>query len=172
MEAASVQTVGAPTQRRRSKGIPERRLAKLMVAPSMILIAVVAAYPIIYAIWLSLHEYSVRQVAGSRAGRGRSACATTRPPCSTSEWWAALGHTLIFTVASVALELVIGLGMALAMHAAFRGQGLLRTTVLVPWAVLTVVTAVMWRTMFVSPYGFVNTSWARRPSGSAPSRRR
>ena len=61
MEAASVQTVGAPTQRRRSRGIPERRLAKLMVAPSMILIAVVAAYPIIYAIWLSLHEYSVRQ---------------------------------------------------------------------------------------------------------------
>ena len=55
------------------------------------------------------------------------------------------------------LELLIGLGMALAMHAAFRGQGLLRTTVLVPWAVLTVVTAVMWRTMFVSPYGFVNT---------------
>ena len=49
MEAASVQTVGAPTQRRRSRGIPERRLAKLMVAPSMILIAVVAAYPIIYA---------------------------------------------------------------------------------------------------------------------------
>ena len=55
------------------------------------------------------------------------------------------------------LELFIGLGMALAMHAAFRGQGLLRTAVLVPWAVLTVVTAIMWRTMFVSPYGFVNT---------------
>src|ERR687889_2138407 len=47
--------------------------------------------------------------------------------------------------------------MALAMHEAFRGQGLLRTVVLVPWAVLTVVTATMWRTMFVSPYGFVNT---------------
>jgi len=52
---------------------------------------------------------------------------------------------------------VIGLGTALAMHRAFRGQGLLRTVVLVPWAVLTVVTAVMWRTMFVSPYGFVNS---------------
>ncbi len=49
MEAASVQ-VGAPTQRRRSRGVPERRLAKLMVAPSMILIALVAAYPIIYAV--------------------------------------------------------------------------------------------------------------------------
>ena len=156
MEAASVQTVGSPTQRRRSKGIPERRLAKLMVAPSMILIAVVAAYPIIYAVWLSLHEYSVRQ-AGLSRWAGSLGLRNYSTALQSSEWWAALRHTLIFTVSSVALELLIGLGMALAMHAAFRGQGLLRTTVLVPWAVLTVVTAVMWRTMFVSPYGFVNT---------------
>src|SRR6201995_832565 len=54
-------------------------------------------------------------------------------------------------------EYFIGLVIALAMHAAFRGQSLLRTVVLVPWAILTVVTAVMWKTMFVSPYGFVNT---------------
>jgi multiple sugar transport system permease protein len=156
MEAASVQTVGSPTQRRRSKGIPERRLAKLMVAPSMILIAIVAAYPIIYAVWLSLHEYSVRQ-AGLSRWAGSLGLRNYSNALQSSEWWAALRHTLIFTVSSVALELLIGLGMALAMHAAFRGQGLLRTTVLVPWAVLTVVTAVMWRTMFVSPYGFVNT---------------
>src|SRR6188472_2623241 len=153
MEAATVTRTGAPSQPRRSKGIPERRLAKLMVAPSMILIAIVAAWPIIYAIWLSLHEYSVRVAGLSRwAGLRNYSNALSDPA-----WWAALEHTLIFTVVSVALELVIGLGMALAMHEAFRGQGLLRTTVLVPWAVLTVVTAVMWRTMFVSPYGFVNT---------------
>jgi trehalose/maltose transport system permease protein len=156
MEAATAQTVGAPTQRRRSRGIPERRLAKLMVAPSMILIAVVAAYPIIYAIWLSLHEYSVRQ-AGLSRWAGSLGLRNYQTALQSSEWWAAFRHTLIFTVSSVTLELLIGLGMALAMHAAFRGQGLLRTTVLVPWAVLTVVTAVMWRTMFVSPYGFVNT---------------
>ena len=156
MEAATAQTVGAPTQRRRSKGIPERRLARLMVAPSMILIAIVAAYPIIYAVWLSLHEYSVRQ-AGLSRWAGSLGLRNYSNALQSSEWWAALRHTLIFTVSSVTLELLIGLGMALAMHAAFRGQGLLRTTVLVPWAVLTVVTAVMWRTMFVSPYGFVNT---------------
>jgi multiple sugar transport system permease protein len=156
MEAATAQTVGAPTQRRRSRGIPERRLAKLMVAPSMILIAIVAAYPIIYAVWLSLHEYSVR-VAGLSRWAGPLGLKNYQTALQSSEWWAAFRHTLIFTVTSVSLELVIGLGMALAMHAAFRGQGLLRTTVLVPWAVLTVVTAVMWRTMFVSPYGFVNT---------------
>jgi len=153
MEAASVQQAGATQPRRRSKGIPERRLAIMMVAPSMILIAIVAAYPIIYAVWLSLHEYSVRVAGLSRWAGFRNYSNALSDPA----WWAAFEHTLIFTVVSVALELVIGLGMALAMHEAFKGQGLLRTVVLVPWAVLSVVTAIMWRTMFVSPYGFVNT---------------
>ena len=152
MEAATA-TTGAPQQERRSRGMSEKRLAKVMVAPSIVLILIVAAWPIVYAVWLSLHQYSVRVAGLSRwAGLKNYSDAISSP-----EWRAALVHTLIFTVSSVTLELIIGLGMALAMHAAFRGQGLLRTTVLVPWAVLTVVTAVMWRTMFVSPYGFVNT---------------
>jgi multiple sugar transport system permease protein len=154
MEAASI-PAGAATQRR-SGGIPERRLAKLMVAPSMGLIALVAAWPIIYAIWLSLHQYSLIHAGLSRwappAGLGNYKSALSDP-----DWWAAFFHTMIFTVVSVSLEFIIGLGMALAMHAAFKGQGILRTVVLVPWAILTVVTAVMWQTMFVAPYGFVNT---------------
>jgi trehalose/maltose transport system permease protein len=152
MEAASIGT-GSPARVQRSKGLQEKQLARLMVAPSMILIAVVAAWPVIYAIWLSLHEYSVR-VAGLSRWAG---FANYSKALGDSDWWAALGHTLIFTVASVALETLLGLLMALAMHAAFKGQGLLRTTVLVPWALLTVVTAIIWRTMFVSPYGFVNS---------------
>jgi multiple sugar transport system permease protein len=169
MEVASVEAVGAPSQQRRSRGMPERRLAKVMVGPSMILIAVVAVWPIVYAIWLSLHEYSVR-VAGLSRWAGPIGLRNYSTALQDPDWRAALAHTLIFTVASVSLELVIGLGMALAMHAAFRGQGLLRTTVLVPWAVLTVVTAVMWRTMFVSPYGFVNTILGTQTVwlGSAP----
>ncbi|HVI17669.1 MAG TPA: sugar ABC transporter permease, partial [Gaiellales bacterium] len=154
MEAASIRAPAPAKQR--SKGIPERRLAKLMVAPSLILIALVAAWPIIYALWLSLHEYSVR-VAGLSRWAGPVGLRNYSNALSDPDWWAAFTHTIIFTVASVSLELVIGLGMALAMHAAFRGQGLLRTVVLVPWAVLTVVTAIMWQTIFVSPYGIVNT---------------
>jgi multiple sugar transport system permease protein len=127
-----------------------------MVSPSLILILIVAAYPILYAIWLSLHEYSVR-VAGLSRWAGSVGLRNYSSALSNPDWWAAFAHTAIFTAVSVALEFVIGLAMALAMHAAFRGQSLLRTVVLVPWAVLTVVTAVMWRTMFVSPYGFVNT---------------
>jgi multiple sugar transport system permease protein len=153
MAVASAKTTGAPAPARgRSKGMPEGRLAKLMVSPSLILIAIVGAWPIIYAIWLSLHEYSVRVAGLSRwAGLDNYTNALT-----DGAWWSAFSHTMIFTVASVLLETLIGLGMALAMHRAFKGQGVLRTVVLVPWAVLTVVTAVMWRTMFVSPYGFVN----------------
>ena len=63
--------------------------------------------------------------------------------------------------------------MALAMKEAFKGQGLLRTIVLVPWAVLTVVTAIMWKSIFDANLGFVNAVLGHRtPSGSARSRRR
>jgi multiple sugar transport system permease protein len=159
MEAASVQAPTAPAPSRRSKGMPERRLAKVMVAPSMILIAVVAAWPVIYAIWLSLHEYSVRVPGLSRwAGPlGLRNYTTILWGDQSAEWWDAVKTTFIFTVFSVTFELLLGMAMALAMHAAFRGQGLLRTVVLVPWAVLTVVTATMWRTIFDPTLGFVNS---------------
>src|SRR4051812_389315 len=151
MEAASIQAGSA--KRGRSRGIPERRLAQLMVSPSLLLIAVVAAYPIGYAIWLSLHEYSVRVAGLSRwAGLKNYTNALGDP-----KFWDAVKTTFIFTGASVVLETLIGLGMAMAMHSAFRGQGVLRTVVLVPWAILTVVTATMWRTMFEDPTGFVNS---------------
>jgi multiple sugar transport system permease protein len=152
MEAASV-TAG--TSRQRSRGIPERRLAWLMTTPSLVLIALVAVYPIIYAIWLSLHEYSLRQAGLSRwaspAGFGNYIDAF-----GDSAFQEAFLITITFTVASVGLETLLGLAMALIMATAFKGQGLLRTVVLVPWAVLTVVTAIMWRTIVDANLGFVN----------------
>ena len=153
MAEATVQT-GAP-QQRRSRGLSEKGLAFWMVAPSMALIALVAAYPILYAIWLSLHQYSVR-VAGLSRWAGPYGLSNYSDALSNSAFWDAMTTTLIFTAASVTLELIIGLAMALAMHAAFKGQGVLRTVVLVPWAMLTVVTAILWRTIFESPQGFVN----------------
>ncbi len=127
-----------------------------MVGPSLGLIALVALWPIIYAIWLSLHEYSLVQAGVSRwaepFGLGNYTDALT-----DREFWRATRITVIFTVASVFLETLLGLAMALIMHSAFKGQGLLRTVVLVPWAVLTVVTAIMWKTIFDPNLGFVNT---------------
>src|SRR6187431_3328195 len=103
MSTASVET-SAPPKRARSKGLSEGRLAKLMVSPSLVLIALVGAWPIFYAIWLSLHEYSVRVAGLSRwAGLDNYTNAL-----SSSEWWAAFAHTMIFTVSSVFFETVIG----------------------------------------------------------------
>jgi multiple sugar transport system permease protein len=153
MEAASV---SAGTVRRRTRGIPERRLAWLMTAPSLLLIALVAVYPILYAIWLSAHEYSLR-VAGLSRWASPAGLGNYIDAFEDAEFRDALVTTIIFTVASVGLETLLGLAMALIMATAFRGQGLLRTVVLVPWAVLTVVTAIMWRTIVDANLGFVNT---------------
>src|SRR3954471_3830262 len=153
---ADAASIPAQRPKARSAGLSEKRLAFLMVSPSMILIAIVAAYPILYAIWLSLHEYSVR-VAGLSRWAGPLGLRNYTTALQDSEFWSALVTTLVFTASSVFLELLIGLAMALAMHAAFKGQGVLRTVVLIPWALLTVVTGIMWRTIFESPQGFVNT---------------
>jgi multiple sugar transport system permease protein len=147
MEAAT-----ARLGRRRAKrryGRSERRLAAAMLAPTLVVIGLVAAYPIGYAIWLSLNEYSVRVPGLSRwAGFGNYSEAL-----GSSEFWEAVRTTFLFTGISVTLELAIGLGMALAMHEAFKGRGLLRAVVLVPWAVLTVVSAIIWRTIFEPTLG-------------------
>jgi multiple sugar transport system permease protein len=115
-----------------------------MLTPSLIVIAIVAAYPIGYAIWLSLNQYSVR-VAGLKRFVGLDNYVDA---LKSSDFWSAAKTTFVFTGISVTLELIIGLAMALAMHQAFRGRALLRTVVLVPWAILTVVTAITWRTIF------------------------
>ena len=131
----------------------ERRLGAAMLLPALAVIGLVAAYPIGYAVWLSLNEYSVITPGLSRfVGFDNYSAAL-----GSSEFWDAMITTLVFTVASVGLELAIGLGMALVMHQAFRGRALLRAVVLVPWAILTVVTAITWRTIFEPELGFVNT---------------
>jgi trehalose/maltose transport system permease protein len=144
-------TVARP--RRRRAALSERRLAAVMLAPALIVIAIVAAYPIGYAVWLSLNEYSVRVPGLSRFAGLKN----YREALGSPEFWDAFRTTFFFTGVSVALELVIGIGMALAMHEAFKGRALLRTTVLVPWAILTVVTAMTWRTIFEPDLGFMNS---------------
>src|SRR5918998_3643611 len=104
MAEATAQT-GAP-QSRRSRGLGEKGLAFWMVSPSMLLIALVAAYPILYGIWLSLHEYSVR-VAGLSRWAGPFGLGNYQTALSDAAFWDALVVTLTFTVASVLLELVI-----------------------------------------------------------------
>src|SRR5688572_28048211 len=141
----------AATAATKSYGRSERRLAAWMLSPSLIVMALVAAYPIGYAIYLSLNEYSIR-VPGLQRWAGTKNYQTA---FEDSEFWSAFWTTLGFTGISVVLELVIGLGMAMAMHHAFRGRGVLRAVVLVPWATITAVTAITWKSMFEPELGIV-----------------
>jgi len=127
-----------------------------MLAPSIAVILLVAAYPIGYAIWLSLHQYSLIHEGLSR-WVAFSNYSDALWGANHQEFWDSFRTTFVFTGISVGLELVLGVVMAVAMHQAFRGRGILRATVLVPWAILTVVTAMTWKTIFDPDLGFANT---------------
>jgi multiple sugar transport system permease protein len=149
MEAASVAVKQKP--KRRSGFAQERRLGLMMMSPSLIVMALVAAFPIGYAVWLSLNEYSVRVPGLSRF----VGIDNYTEALGDSRFWDAFRATFIFTGISVSIELVLGVAFALAMHQAFKGRAILRATVLVPWAVLTFGTGLLWRSIFEPNLGFV-----------------
>ena len=146
----------ASTEKKRRGGLlgelrdPERRTAYYMVLPALFIILLVAFFPIMYAIVLSLTDSTVVQF-GSFVGLQNYVEMFQNPDFLTG-----LNNTLIFTVVSVALEFFLGLGIALAINQAFRGRGLVRAAILVPWAFPTVISAVMWRLMFQDQVGVIN----------------
>jgi multiple sugar transport system permease protein len=131
-------------------GFSEKALGRLFVSPSIALMALVALFPVIYAFVLSLYLYVRRQPVGF-AGLDNYVTAVT-----DARFWDSVQFTFIFTVTSVAAEFVIGLGFALLMNQAFRGRGVTRAAILVPWVIPTVVAAQMWFFMFNVTPGFIN----------------
>jgi trehalose/maltose transport system permease protein len=85
-----------------------------------------------------------------------------------SDWWRSVRNTALFTVCSVALETLIGLGIALLLHSNIRGRGILRTAVLIPWAIPAVVSARIWAWMFNDMYGVINEILLRSGVLSSP----
>jgi trehalose/maltose transport system permease protein len=130
-------------------GNPERRTAYYMVLPSLLIILVVAFFPILYGVVLSLTDSTISGF-GSFIGLENYV-----EMFQDADFLEGLANTVIFTVVSVAMEFFIGLGIALAINRAFRGRGLVRAAVLVPWAFPTVIAAVMWRLMFQNQVGIV-----------------
>lgn len=128
---------------------PERRTAYYMVLPSLLIIVIVAFFPILYGIVLSLTD-STASAFGSFIGVENYVEMFQDPA-----FLEGLTNTVIFTVISVTLEFILGLTIALAINRAFRGRGLVRAAILVPWAFPTVISAVMWRLMFQDRIGII-----------------
>ena len=148
-----------PASRRRSYDLPQsgwmkarERLAWLLVAPSILVVALVALYPLFQSFRLSF--------TNARFG-------STRPEqyvgfdnyirlINDNTFISALGHTITFTVASVAIETILGIAIALIINSNFTGRGVVRTSMLIPWAIPTVVSSQLWRFMYNQDNGVIN----------------
>jgi multiple sugar transport system permease protein len=128
----------------------ERRSARLLVAPTVLLLAGVALYPTIAAVWLSLHRMVLVFHDRHFVGWDNYAFMLT-----DARFWGALSNTAYFTFVAVAIELVLGMAFALLLDVRAKGRGLLRTAILIPWAIPTVVSAKLWAWLLNPDYGLV-----------------
>ena len=151
-----------PAKRKRREQLDphQARRAALLIAPTIALLLVVIGYPVARAVWMSFQRDASLSsgffVEGGFAGLdnykhwllqrcGDVACA---PGTNANGFWEVVWITVFFTVVSVAIELVLGFWFAIIMNGKFRGRGLLRAAVLVPWAIPTAVTAKLWYFIF------------------------
>ena len=147
-------TVAEPKHRRQlSEGArAERRLGWLLCAPAVVVMIAVAAFPIIYAIWLSLQRYDLRFPAQAHfIGFSNYGAVLTSP-----YWWHALWVTLIITVVSVAIEFVLGMLLAILMFRTIFVRGTVRTIVLIPYGIVTVAAAYGWQYAWTPNTGYLS----------------
>jgi multiple sugar transport system permease protein len=147
------QSRGQSPGRRRLTGRArdERRLGWLLCSPAIIAMVLVTGYPIAYAIFLSLQRYDLR-FPDDREFVGLDNYVTV---LTSSTWWTDFFNTVLITVVSVSIELVLGMLIALVMHRAIFGRGPVRTAILIPYGIITVVSAFAWRYAFDPTTGFV-----------------
>jgi multiple sugar transport system permease protein len=130
----------------------ERRLGWLLCAPAVVVMLLVTAYPIGYAFVLSVQELDLRfPDEGGFVGLDNYGTVL-----SSELWWQDVFNTAFITVIAVAIELVLGMIIALVMYRAIFGRGLVRVGVLIPYGIITVVAAFSWQFAFAPETGFVN----------------
>ncbi|MDQ3263449.1 MAG: sugar ABC transporter permease [Myxococcota bacterium] len=133
-----------------------------LMVPALGALAFVLVYPLLTSLWLSLHRFILVFDERKFVGVDQYAFLLT-----DARFWGALGNTVYFTAVALVLEVVIGLGLATLMNQPFRGQGLLRAAVLVPWAIPTVVSAKLWAWLFHPELGWLvpeGANWLGSPT--------
>ncbi|ADD44288.1 carbohydrate ABC transporter permease [Stackebrandtia nassauensis] len=139
----------------------ERRLGWLLCAPAAIVMLAVAGWPILLSIITSFQRSDLR----FPDDKGFVGFANYATVLTSEHWWTAFGVTMLIMVVSVAVELVLGMGLAVVMHRTLVAKGLLRTTVLIPYGIVTVVAAYGWQYAWTPDTGWLA---GLLPEGSAP----
>lgn len=130
----------------------EQQTGWILVAPAILLLLLVFAYPILRAFWLSLFTQNLgtelKLVFSGLTNYGRM--------LEDGRFWQTLWNTTVFTTASVVLELILGMAIALVLNQPFKGRGFVRTISLLPWALPTALMGVAWAWIFNDQYGVIN----------------
>ena len=130
----------------------ENRLGQKLIAPAIILMLVVTAFPMLRAIYLSVFDYSLTAPDDREfIGVSNYLTALTDPL-----FWQTTGITVLYMVVTVAVELVIGFVFAMVMHRVIFARGVIRTSILIPYGIITVVSGFAWQFAFTSTNGFIN----------------
>src|ERR1700730_12496823 len=130
-----------------------RRLGLLLCAPAALIMVAVTAYPIAYALYLSVQRYDLRFPNQAKfVGLANYSAVLSSP-----YWWDAFVVTITITVVSVAIELVLGMALAVVMHRTIFGRGTVRTSILVPYGIVTVVAAFSWQYAWTPGTGYLSS---------------
>jgi trehalose/maltose transport system permease protein len=132
--------------------VRQTRLAWLLVLPTLLVVVLVAGYPLAQVFYYSFFKADIAFVEKPEFVGFENYFFLLRDPDFRVAFW----NTLKFTFWSVSLETILGLAIALIVHSSFKGRGLVRTAILIPWAIPTVVSAKMWQWMLNDIYGVIN----------------
>lgn len=122
------------------------------MAPTIFVLCMVAGWPLLRTFWFAFTDASLSNLGGSEfVGLDNFSYLLEDPA-----WTQSFKNTLIFAIISVSLETLLGLIIALVLNAHFKGRGMLRTAVLIPWAIPTIVSAKMWGWILHDVYGVLN----------------
>ena len=160
MSTTETVTTGAPAEAP-PKGKPqlsegaraERRLGFTLIAPAVIVMIAVTAYPVVYAIYLSLQRYNLALPQAKKF----IGFANYGAVLSSPYWWHALYVTVIITVFSVAITLVLGFLLAFVLHRTIFSRGLVRTVSLIPYGIVTVAAAYSWQYAWTPGQGYLSS---------------
>ncbi|WNG28703.1 sugar ABC transporter permease [Cystobacter fuscus] len=128
------------------------RAAWLFLLPTLVVLAGVAGWPLLRTFWFAFTNANLGSTEPPEFVGLENFVVVMEDP----DWWRSVRNTFLFTGVSVTLETVLGMIIALTLNSHFRGRGVLRAAVLVPWAIPTVVSARMWGWMFNDQYGVIN----------------
>ena len=152
--AAPIATSADRTRHRRSsQARADARLGIALATPAVVTIILIAFYPLLRSIWDSMHQLSLRF---ANQPRPLIWLQNYKDVLQDARWHNALWVTARVVVVSVGVELILGMIIALLLNRAFHGRGIVRASILVPWAITTVVSAQMWAWIYDARYGIFN----------------